>query len=137
MSTATLTSTRETIASVYDAFAKGNIPFILDSVSDDFTWQDPCDASIVPYGGIHSGRDGFLSFFQNLGGSINTTTWEVDSYVSEGNKVVATGRHGFEVKKTGKKVMSYWAMVWTFRNDVPVAGRAYYNTSATEDAFRG
>ena len=128
--------TKETVKALYDAFAGGNIPFILESVSEDFTWQDPCDSSVVPYGGIHKGRSGFGEFFQKLGGSTETTLWEVNEYVCEGNKVVAAGHHGFKTKSGDKSVATDWAMIWTFKEGIPVAGRAYYDTSAVEDAFR-
>jgi ketosteroid isomerase-like protein len=129
-------TTKETVKALYDAFAEGNIPFILQSVSEDFTWEDPCDSSVVPYGGMHKGRSGFGEFFQQLGGSVETTLWEVKEYVSEGNKVAAAGRHGFKNKNTGKSVTTDWAMVWTFNGDTPVTGKAYYDTSAVETAFR-
>jgi len=129
-------TTKETLKALYDAFASGNIPFILESVSEDFTWQDPCDPAVVPYGGTHKGRSGFGKFFQKLGGSTETTLWDVNEYVCEGNNVVATGRHGFKSKNSGKDVETDWAMIWTFKENIPVAGRAYYDTSSVENAFR-
>jgi len=128
-------TTKETVKAIYDAFANGNIPFILETVSENFTWQDPCDPSVVPYGGVHKGRTEFMEFFQQLGGNTDTTLWQVDDYVSEGELVIAEGKHGFQSKKTGKNVLSEWAMTWRFENGVPVAGRAYYNTSDSEKAF--
>jgi ketosteroid isomerase-like protein len=125
----------ETVKAIYDAFATGNIPFILESVSEDFTWHDPSNPSIVPYGGTHKGRSGFLEFFQKMGGSTDTTLFQVDGYISEGDKVVATGKHGFHPKTTGKNAVTEWTMIWTFDKDIPVAGRAYYNTSGAENAF--
>jgi ketosteroid isomerase-like protein len=129
-------ATKETVKALYDAFAAGNVPFLLESVSEDFTWQDPCDSSVVPYGGIHKGRTGFGEFFQKLAGSTETMLWEVNDYVCEGNKVVAAGRHGFKTKNTGKSVTTDWVMIWTFEESIPVAGRSYYDTSGIENAFR-
>ena len=135
METATMTA-QETVKALYDAFGKGNIPFILDHVSDKITWHDPCDPSIVPFGGTHKNKQGFLEFFQQLGASTDTTLWEVNEFVSEENKVVATGRHGFRCKKTGKEAILDWAMVWHFENEVPVSGRSYYNSGDAEAAFK-
>src|SRR5450432_3042586 len=90
---------QETVEALYHSFATGNIPFILDHVAEDFTWEDPSDPSIVPYGGLHKNKSGFLEFFQQLGSSTDTTLWEVDEYVADHNRVVATGRHGFKCKK--------------------------------------
>jgi hypothetical protein len=128
-------TTKETLKALYDAFATGNIPFIIENVSEDFTWQDPSDPAVVPFGGIHKTRTGMMDFFRKLDGSTNTTVWEVDDYVSEGDMVVAEGKHGFESKKTGKSALLEWSMVWKFKNGIPVSGRAYYNTAAAEKAF--
>ncbi|HLK31134.1 MAG TPA: nuclear transport factor 2 family protein [Puia sp.] len=134
METATMNSL-DTVKAIYDAFVKGDIPFILEHVSEKFIWQDPCDPAIVPYGGKHSGKAGFLNFFQQLGGNTDTTLFEADEFISEKNKVVAIGRHEFTPKKTGKHAHTDWAMIWTFKNGELVAGRAYYNNAETEKAF--
>jgi ketosteroid isomerase-like protein len=134
METATMTKT-ETVKALYDAFGKGDIPFILDHVAENITWQDPCNPAIVPFGGIHKNKSGFLEFFQQLGSSTDTTLWEVDNYISQGDKVVAMGSHGFRCKKTGKNALLNWAMVWNFENGEPVSGRSYYNTAEAEKAF--
>jgi len=105
-------TTKETVKAIYDAFATGNIPFILESVSEDFTWQDPCNPSIAPYGGTYKGRSAFGEFFQKLGDNTETTLWEVNEYVSEGDKVIALGRHGFQTKHAGKSVATDWVMIW-------------------------
>jgi ketosteroid isomerase-like protein len=55
---------KETLKAMYDAFATGNIPFILETISEDFTWKDPSDPSVVPFGGLRKGKgwhDGILS----------------------------------------------------------------------------
>jgi ketosteroid isomerase-like protein len=127
---------KETLKAMYDAFATGNIPFILETISEDFTWKDPSDPSIVPFGGVRNGKDGMMTFFQNIGDSTNLTAWEVNDYVGEGDIAIAEGKHGFQSKKTGKDAMLEWSMVWRFKDGVPVAGRAYYNTAASENAFR-
>jgi ketosteroid isomerase-like protein len=98
-------TTKETVKALYDAFATGNIPFILESVSEDFTWQDPCDPSITPYGGTYKGRPGFGGLFQKLGDNTETTLWEVNGYVCEGDKVIALGRHGFQTNMPEKVLL--------------------------------
>ena len=134
METATLTA-QETLKAMYDAFGTGNIPFILDHLSEKFTWQDPCDPSIVPYGGKFEGKSEMMQFFQALGGSVDTILWEVDEYISEGDKVAAIGKHGIRCKETGKEAIANWVMVWHFENDEAVWGRSYYNSDDVEKAF--
>jgi ketosteroid isomerase-like protein len=126
---------KEIVVAMYEAFGTGNISFILETVSEDFTWKDPSDPSLVPFGGVHKGRAGMGDFFQKLGESTDTTLWQVDNYLSEGEMVVAEGKHSFQSKTTGKNALLEWSMIWRFKNGVPVSGRAYYNTSASERTF--
>ncbi len=134
METATLTA-QETLKAIYDAFGTGNIPFILDHMSEKFTWEDPANPSIVPYGGKFEGKNDMMRFFQGLGESTDTTLWEVDEYISEDDKVAAIGRHGIGCKKTGKEAIMNWVMIWHFDGDLAVRGRSYYNCVGVEKAF--
>lgn len=127
---------KDLIASIYDAFAHGNVPFILDSVSDAFTWHDPCDSSKAIQGGIYHGKEGFGQFFQKLVSSTETTMWEVQSYVSEGNMVVATGKHGIKAKSTGKSWVNDWVMIWEIENGKVIRGKSYFDTARYEALFQ-
>lgn len=126
----------ETIAALYEAFGQGNIPFIVENVAETFTWTDPSDPAIVPYGGTHVGRDGFLYFFQQLGGQTQTTHWSVENYAADGDVVFATGQHGITVPKTGKNDLTHWAMRWQFAGGQVVAGESFYDTAGVAEAFR-
>jgi len=127
---------QDTVKALYNAFGTGNIPFILDHVAENFSWFDPCDPAIVPFGGMHKNKSGFLEFFQQMGGSTDTILWEVNDYISDGDKLVALGRHGIRCKKTGKEAIADWAMAWNFKDGVPSSGRSYYNNAGFENAFR-
>ena len=124
------------IRALYDAFGQGNVPFILESVADNFTWTDPSNPAIVPHGGVYSGRDAFGQFFQNLVSDSDTFLWQVDGYVADSDTVVATGMHGIKAKTTGKEAQTKWVMIWKFENDQPVHGQSYYDTATLEKIFQ-
>ena len=127
---------KETVQAIYDAFGQGNIPFILESVDENFTHFDPSDPNIAPQGGQYNGRNEFLGFFQKLGGSVDTTLWQVDNYVADGNDVVATGKHGVTVKSTGKSGVIEWVMIWHFDHGIPMSIRNYYDTARYEALYQ-
>lgn len=128
-------TTKETLKAMYDAFGTGNIPFILETISEDFKWTDPGNPNIIPFGGMYEGRSGLMDFFARMGGSIDTTHWQVDNYIGEGNTMAAEGKQAFTSKETGKNGLLEWSMIWNFENGVPVSGRSYYNTADAEKAF--
>ena len=125
----------QTILSLYEAFGVGDIPFILDHVSEKFVWTDPTNPAIVPHGGRHEHKEGFLQFFKNLGDNTDTTLFAVEEYAEGENVVMVTGKHGIISKKTGKADTFEWVMVWKFENGQPVSGRSYYDTARAELAY--
>ena len=50
------------IADLYAAFARGDIPFILDRLSADVRFEHS-ELPEMPYGGTYEGKDGVEKFF--------------------------------------------------------------------------
>jgi uncharacterized protein len=121
MSTATLTDNATTVAKMYDAFVRGDIPSILNNIADDCTWIGAGEGSL-PQGGTYIGKDA-VRFFQNLGGNLNFDAFNVTSVnnISD-DEVVAFGDMKTTSKNTGKKVALDWTMHWKFNED----GKAVY-----------
>ena len=126
---------KETVEALYNAFGQGNIPFILDAVSEEFTWTDPSNPAILPQGGTHVGKSGFLRFFEKLGEKVDTTHFVVENYLAEGNTVVASGKHGVRIKTSGKEHTNHWIMIWDFEGGIPVRGRSVFDTHQYESLF--
>ena len=61
-------SNADVINEAYAAFAKGDVPGLLELVDDGVDWVSP---ATLPHGGHFTGKDGVLAFFQGIG-----TTWE-------------------------------------------------------------
>ncbi|MBA4854022.1 nuclear transport factor 2 family protein [Emticicia sp. BO119] len=126
---------KETVEAMYQAFGQGNIPFILGTVSEEFTWTDPSNPAIVPQGGTFVGKSGFLDFFEKLSEKVETTLFAVDNYLAEGNTVVASGRHGVRIKTSGQDYTTNWIMIWDFENGKPIKGRSVFDTNQYEALF--
>jgi hypothetical protein len=60
-------SNLETVQDIYGAFGRGDIPFILDKVSESAEW-DYGSTSDVPWLMARKGRQGAADFFEALGG---------------------------------------------------------------------
>jgi ketosteroid isomerase-like protein len=54
----------DVVNEAYAAFAKGDVPGLLDLVGEDVDWVSP---TTLPHGGHFSGKDGVLAFFQGIG----------------------------------------------------------------------
>jgi ketosteroid isomerase-like protein len=54
---------KETTQAIYDLFGKGDVPAILDLVTDDVTWTCPGPTQILPYAQFYRGKKGVAEFF--------------------------------------------------------------------------
>jgi len=121
MSTLTLTDNAQTVAKMYEAFGRGDIPAILDNLADNCTWIGAGKGSL-PQGGVYKGKDA-VNFFMRLGESEDFNAFNTEAIHNIGdNEVVAFGNMTATSKLTGKKVSSDWTMHWKFNNE----GKAIY-----------
>jgi ketosteroid isomerase-like protein len=54
------------IQSAFADFQKGDIASLLHRLTDDAAWTTPYPPEIVPHGGNRTGKDGVLTFFEQL-----------------------------------------------------------------------
>ena len=80
-----MASSVDLVNGAYAAFAKGDIPGLLESLSDDVDWSSP---GVLPQGGDFSGKDGVLKFFQNIGAMWDSLTIEVEGVADAGDGLV-------------------------------------------------
>jgi ketosteroid isomerase-like protein len=121
MSTATLTDNATTVGKLYEAFGRGDIPYILSYVADDCKWIGAGEG-FLPQGGTYIGKDA-VNFFIRLGESEEFNAFNPVSINNiNDNEVVAFGNMTATSKTTGKKATSDWAMHWKFNEE----GKAVY-----------
>lgn len=112
----TMTSNTSTVASLYEAFVRGDITFILEHVADDCEWIGTGEG-YLPSGGVYTGKDA-LQFFSRLKESEEFTSFTPESIHAIGNnEVVAFGTMTGNSVKTGKPLSSDWAMHWKFNGE--------------------
>src|ERR1043165_6752484 len=82
------------VTGMYQAFGRGDVPFILDQLSPDVRWEEwPADAQNsaqqagVPYMKARRGKDGALEFFQVLS-QYQFPTFDVRNVMMGGNQAV-------------------------------------------------
>ena len=119
---------------MYADFGQGNVPGILNVLSDDVTMDTPGPSSI-PWAGIRNGKAGAMEFFQQVGSSTVYEKFEPQAFIEEGDKVVALGVADFKTISTGKKGTSPWIMAWTFKNGKAIHVKNQWDTFAIAETF--
>jgi ketosteroid isomerase-like protein len=117
----------QTIQSIYEAFGRGDVEFILDQLTDDVDWASCPDSDVAPWHGIHRGRAEVPAFFKSLGDTLQITAFTPLSFASNETDVMVVTHWGATAPATGKSAemdIHHW---WRFRD-----GKIYYYRG-TED----
>ena len=126
---------RQLVEQAYANFKAGDIPTLLQSMSEDVTWQLP-EIENVPFASKRHGRDAVAEFFLTLASLQDARSFEEREFIAQGNKVVVLGHYVWQVKANGRTLESDFAHVFTVRGGQIVAFHEYTDTAATAKAYR-
>lgn len=122
------------VVKIYEAFGRGDIPFIIDQLTDDVRWTTHFDP-VVPWSGNYQDKAAVPRFFAAIAGAGDVTAFSPREFVAQGDTVVSTGEFGIKVKATGKTSLTRWVFIWKFRE-----GRVYdyeqFHDASIAEAFR-
>lgn len=130
----TMTKHSDTIANLYAAFARGDMPTVLGAMAPSFSWTEP---EGNPYAGTHVGPDAVLqNVFMKLG-----TEWDVfavvpQEYIAEADTVVTLGEMNGTFKTTGKSFKTPFVHVWKFGGDRLHSFSAHMDTLVYQRALQ-
>ena len=119
----------------YENFKTGNIPALLDQMSDEVTWELP-EVEGVPISGSRNGRDSVREFFAMVARDQEVIEFEPREFVAQGDKVVSLGHYRWRVKDTGREFASNFAHVFTIRDGKVTGFREFFDSAAVAAAYR-
>jgi ketosteroid isomerase-like protein len=122
------------VLQTYEAVGRGDIPGVLDLLTDDVVWtlQGP---STIPFAGVHRGREGIAEFFSLVGEALEFEQFEPREVVTQGDTVVVLGYERSVAKATGRLLEQEWVHVYTLREGKIAMGRFFEDTAAEVVAF--
>ncbi|MEO6041863.1 MAG: nuclear transport factor 2 family protein [Croceibacterium sp.] len=116
------------IRSLYDAFAAGDVPAVLDLLSPDIVWNEADDfpyADGNPYIGPQAVLEGV---FARCGGEWDGFAAMPDESLDAGDTVVVLGHYGGTYKATGKPQHTQFVHVWRVADGKAASFQQYANT---------
>ncbi|WP_369722077.1 nuclear transport factor 2 family protein [Bradyrhizobium sp. LLZ17] len=125
---------RQFVEQAYANFKAGEIPTLLQSMSEDVTWQLP-EVENVPFAGKRQGRGAVGEFFSTLATVQDPRSFEPSEFIAQGEKVVVLGHYVWQVKANGRTYESDFAHVLTIRAGQIVAFHEYTDSAAAAKAF--
>jgi len=123
----------ETVKSIYDAFGKGDVPGILEHLSENVLWE-PWEENYAQKAGVpwlleRKGKDGVREFFRIIGGFV-FREFRVLSVMGGGNKVAAECLFDADIPTTGGHIKEDEIHLWTFDDHGKVIEYRHYCDTA-------
>lgn len=125
------------IQSLYAAFGRSDVAFILSQLAESVEWVSTCDAAVIPWGGSRRGHQGARSFFESLGGHLDFELFAPAEFAADGDLVFVRGRTVAKVKSSGRRFDSDWVHVFTVADGRVARFQEFYDTAAIVAALRG
>ena len=121
------TTPTQIVNSIYAAFNRGEIPYILSLIAPDAPWRQP---ATLPWGGDYRGPQGAGDFFQNLDSTRETIAFEPQESIEHGDEVFSFGSYSGRSRKTGRTGTAEWMFRWRVRDEKILAWNSYIDTAA-------
>ena len=119
-----------TVQGIYEAFGRGDIPAILERLSDDVAWDAWPEETSGQRAGIpwlleRRGRDQVGEFFQTLG-ALEFHRFEPHTIIADGDRVVALIATDVAVRETGRRFSDDELHLWVFDDGGRVSEFRHY-----------
>lgn len=124
----------EAIQQIYGFFGTGNIPSILNTLTDDVVWIDP-GFPHIPYAGKRSGKSEVAQFFPEMGKTITFTHFNPQEFFADGDAVFVKGFFAGKNNSTSKTFETEWLMIWRLKDGKVYFYQAYIDTRSVAAAM--
>jgi uncharacterized protein len=122
-----------TIRSIYEAFARGDVPYILDKLDPEVEWHAP---STVPFSkGLHRGPAEVARFFAGIAEHVAEPRVETYEFFSAGDRVVVLLCFQGRGMESGVPFQAPEAHIWKLAGGKVVEERSYADTAAIVQAL--
>jgi ketosteroid isomerase-like protein len=123
------------VQAAYADFGRGDIPALLERVTDDIVWTTPGEGTAIPNAGRVEGKAGVAEFFQGIGSSLEFHDFNPSEYIAQGDVVVALGTWDATVRGTDVRIKDGFAMVFRLRDGKIADFREYSDSRKYAEAL--
>jgi uncharacterized protein len=119
----------DVVKAAYSAFARGDIPGILELIPDVVDWRVVGPPSL-PYATTCRTRAEVQRFFEDLRAAEEVTQFEPREFIDAGDKIVVIGFVAVVMKATGKAFESEWVHIFTVEGGRVSRWLEFFDTAA-------
>jgi ketosteroid isomerase-like protein len=131
------TNNIDLVQQLYDAFGKGDIPTLMNSMSEDIAWHSGGRASDYPGFGPRRGHAEVREFFKIIAENNDFAHFTPREFYAADDKVFVLGDYEMTLRKNGKKFASDWAHIFTIHGGKVTGFREFLDTAHAAECYRG
>lgn len=124
------------IQKLYDAFARGDIQTIIDSLTPDVEWVAEGPSSVAYFGKMRGPEEVRTKFFGGLAQTQEDQKLTPETWVAQGEHVAMFGRYRAKVKGTGKQFDSPLGHLFRIRDGKVSKFVNLGDTAAVAEAYQ-
>lgn len=127
----------QTVKTIYDAFGRGDVAAILDTVTDDVDWAPDAASDSAPWYGQRIGKEAVSEFFAAIGEAIEVLEFTPLSFAANDNEVMVLIRFATRSRASGKQATMHLHHYWRFRDGKVEYYRGSEDTELTAATLAG
>lgn len=120
----------QVVQAAYAAFGRGDIPALMQAMSDDVGWTF-VGAQGLPYTGTFHGKDEVAKWFASIPTVDEILAFEPREFIANGEQVAVLGWERSKSIPRGKTFETEWAHFFTVRGGRVVRFWGIYDTEAS------
>jgi ketosteroid isomerase-like protein len=129
-------SNTKTMASLYEAFARGDVPAVLGAMHPEIQWREAENNPYMPTGEAWVGPDAIVkNLFIRLSEEWDGFSVNPKSFHDAGDVVTVEGRYTGKHNETGKALDAQFCHIWTLKDGKITAFQQYTDTAQLQDAM--
>jgi uncharacterized protein len=124
------------VREIYDAVGRGDVPAILDRVTDDVDWSAEAASLAAPWYGQRAGKSGVAGFFRDLADSIEITEFTPHAFAAGDDCVHLLVRWTYRSVTTAQQATMTMHHYWRLRDGKVDQFRGGEDTEQTARVLR-
>ena len=127
----------KTIMGVYEAFGRGDVAAILDTVTSDVDWAAEADPAVAPWHGVRHGQGAVAAFFADFGATMEVEEFTPVSIAANDTDALSVVRFRARSRNTGKTAEMNLHHYFKFRDGKIAYYRGTEDTAQTAAVLQG
>ena len=127
----------KTIMGVYEAFGRGDVAAILDTVTSDVDWAAEADPAVAPWQGVRHSQGAVAAFFADFGATMEVEEFTPVSIAANDTDVLSVVQFRARSRATGKTAAMNLHHFFKFRDGKIAYYRGTEDTAQTAAVLQG